>query len=436
MQEGEARVEGSATSRVTDDAQRYIEHLYQSDLEGYIQLIQLADGRIYKVFNTEYDGVVDVVEHVEGQNDTYITPNSFYIPIRRADNIRHFRALYIDIDLSEGQSKTETTYQAYILADEGLIPRPTMVVDSGRGIHLYWRIKNAPIQAWHTWQELEDYLYKQLKHLGADRQATDGARVLRLPSTINSKNNAICKVIHTEDTIYSMYDLRETYLGYRPKQRTRKATKPTRQVKNLFNSYSLHMARASDIETLCRLRNYDVKGYRNSLLHCYAYWKGIYIRDMEALSSIVYELNDRFIEPLKQSEVDAMIRSVDRAIEKFIDYEQGLRSGEDKRVSRKMKEHGGYWYTNETLIDMLDITEEEQRHLKTIIGTNEKYRRNNERRRKERRNSNGLTQREQQREDNIKMVKELREQGLTQTEIAKKLGITQGRVSQILNSYY
>src|SRR5690606_39053608 len=151
MQEGGAIVEGSATSRVTDDAQRYIEHLYQSDLEGYIQLIQLADGRVYKVFNTEYDGVVDVVEHVEGQNDTYITPNSFYIPIRRADNIRHFRALYIDIDLSEGQSKTETTYQAYILADEGLIPRPTMVVDSGRGIHLYWRIKNAPIQAWHTW---------------------------------------------------------------------------------------------------------------------------------------------------------------------------------------------------------------------------------------------------------------------------------------------
>jgi len=131
-----------------------------------------------------------------------------------------------------------------------------------------------------------------------------------------------------------------------------------------------------------------------------------------------------------------MIRSVDRAIEKFIDYEQGLRSGEDKRVSRKMKERGGYWYTNETLIDMLDITEEEQRHLQTIIGTNEKYRRNNERRRKERRNSNGLTQREQQREDNIKMVKELREQGLTQTETAKKLGITQGRVSQILNSYY
>jgi DNA-directed RNA polymerase specialized sigma54-like protein len=196
------------------------------------------------------------------------------------------------------------------------------------------------------------------------------------------------------------------------------------------------MARASDIETLCRLRNYDVKGYRNSLLHCYAYWKGIYIRDMEALSSIVYELNDRFIEPLKQSEVDAMIRSVDRAIEKFIDYEQGIRSGEDKRVSRKMKERGGYWYTNETLIDMLDITEEEQRHLKTIIGTNEKYRRNNIRRRKERRNEAGLTMREQQKKDNIKAVKELAAKGLNQSEIAKEVGLHQSNVSRILNNKY
>jgi hypothetical protein len=184
------------------------------------------------------------------------------------------------------------------------------------------------------------------------------------------------------------------------------------------------MARASDIETLCRLRNYDVKGYRNSLLHCYAYWKGIYIRDMEALSNIVYELNDRFIEPLKQSEVDAMIRSVDRAIEKFIDYEQGLRSGEDKRVSRKMKERGGYWYTNETLINMLDITEEEQRHLKTIIGTKEKYRRNNIRRRKERRNEAGLTAREQKKIDTMKAITELREQGLTVREIAERVGLT------------
>ena len=30
-----------------------------------------------------------------------------------------------------------------------------------------------------------------------------------------------------------------------------------------FNSYSLHMERANDLETLCRLREYNMTGYRN-----------------------------------------------------------------------------------------------------------------------------------------------------------------------------
>ncbi len=56
--------------------------------------------------------------------------------------------------------------------------------------------------------------------------------------------------------------------------------------------------------------------------------------------------------------------------------------------------------------------------------TNEKYRRNNERRRKERRNSNGLTQREQRKVDTMKAITELREQGLTLQETADRLNMT------------
>ena len=68
---------------------------------------------------------------------------------------------------------------------------------------------------------------------------------------------------------------------------------------------------------------------------------------------------------------------------------------------------------------MLEITEQEQRKLKTIISTKEKYRRNNERRTP--RNENWLTKREQQKQDLIKSVKDLKIQGLTQKEVAEKL---------------
>ena len=234
-----------------------------------------------------------------------------------------------------------------------------------------------------------------------------------------------------------MYELREKYLHYRkkkqdkPKQSKRKQSKS--KVMHYFNSYSLHIARAEDLETLVRLRNYKVTGYRNKLLHCYVYWKGVTTRDMDRLQAIAEEFNNSFTKPLKDTEVKAVVRSTRKAIEKFIDYEQGIRSGEDKRVSKAMRERGGYWYKNETLIDMLDITEDEQKHLKTIIGTNEKYRRNNLRRRQERRNEAGLTAREQQKQDTIKAVKELLDQGLKQIEIARELGLSKGRVSQIVN---
>ena len=408
----------------------YLEHIYQTDLEGYLHLIQLKDGQVCKAHYSGLTGLADVVGELIGVDDTFITPNSFYIPVRKASNVRHFRALYIDLDLKNipNISKQEAVWQAYILSDEGKIPKPTMVVDSGRGIHLYWRINHAPIGAWHTWQALEDYLYHNLRHLGADRQATDGARVLRLPSTINSRNGQICKVLRVENIMYSMHELREEYLGYRKPKRTQ-GQASSQKVSHLFNSYSLHMARAQDIETLCMLRNYDVLGHRNSLLHVYAYWKGIYIRDLEQLTEVVEDLNQKFVVPHKQNEIESMIKSINRAIEKFIEYQ----ADSNKQVTKEMRKRGGYWYKNETLIDMLEITEAEQKHLKTIISPQEKYRRNNERRTP--RNAEGLTKHQVQMEETKTQVIALRKQGLTQQAIADQIGITQARVSQLLSNY-
>lgn len=406
----------------------FSEHLYDVTTDGYIQFIKINSKNI-KIYNTQYKGIRDIVEEVKGDNDIFVTPNTMYKPSRCTDNIRQFRALYIDIDGIEGSS-IYVSYEVFALADSGVIPKPSMIVSSGRGIHLYWRINNAPYGALATWQELEDYLYKKLKYLGADIKATDGARVLRLPGTYNSRNNSLCRVLYIDDElIYSMYDLREKYLNYSFKkhqlefQQTKKSNKTVINNK-FFNSYSLHIARIQDILTLCKIRKYRVNGYRNFILHCYAYWEGIYLRDYDELSNVVIELNNSFTEPLKLSEVKSILRCVPKAIERFIAYEQGLRSGEDKRVSKGMRDKEGYWYKNETLIERLDITQEEQKHLKTIISSDEKYKRNNERRRKSRRGSDGFTQRERKKLELIEKVKALVNAGLSNIEIADNLNLS------------
>ena len=67
---------------------------------------------------------------------------------------------------------------------------------------------------------------------------------------------------------------------------------------------------------------------------------------------------------MKDTEIKAILRCIPKAIDKFIEYEQGIRNCERKRVSKGMRDKGGYWYKNETLIERLDITPEEQTHMK------------------------------------------------------------------------
>lgn len=399
----------------------YCSHLYDDTTDGYIQIVKLNDNEVVKIKNTNLNFIKEITQEFSGEENVYITPNTIYVPFRRVENIRQFRALFLDFD-NVGEDKHYISYNIFELAAQNVIPMPTMIVDSGRGLHVYWRIKNAPYGALYSWQEIEDMLYHRLKHLGADRQATDATRLLRLPNTINSKSNSECNVLWIDDkTEYSMYDLKDKYIKVKKKPKT--STKTTNKViaNAFFNSYSLHMDRSTDLITLCELRKYKVEGHRNMLLHCYAYWIGIYVRSKEELADSVNNLNNKFKPPLKQTEVNAILRCVPKAIDKFIAYEQGIRNGEAKRVSKNMKDKAGYWYKNETLIERLGITSEEQRHLKTIIGTRVKYDRNNEKRKNKRRNENGLTPRQQQKQDLINKVKELKEQGLKQTEVANQL---------------
>ena len=68
--------------------------------------------------------------------------------------------------------------------------------------------------------------------------------------------------------------------------------------------------------------------------------------------------------------------------------------------------------------------------MKTIIGTEEKYDRNNEKRRAKRRNEEGLTKRQQQKQDRENQIKELINKGFNMNQVAKELGINRSTISR------
>ena len=101
---------------------------------------------------------------------------------------------------------------------------------------------------------------------------------------------------------------------------------------------------------------------------------------------------------------------------------------------RRFKEHMGgmygegeglYRYSNQTLIEQLGITPEEERHMKTLISTKEKYRRNNERRNEAR----GYQARRLQRSQKIV---DLHRAGLSLRQIAAVVGCHHQTVSNEL----
>lgn len=300
--------------------------------------------------------VLELLEIEFDKQNVYISQNTFYKPQRRLENIKELRMLFMDMDTYKfNMSKEQTLYWLEQECFNRKIPRPNLIIDSGRGLYLLWTIEPVPSQALPLWKAIEEYFYKQLKEFGADRKALDATRILRLPTTINSKSKTEVKVLHKYDYLYSLREIQENYLPeLKPKQK--KKGRPYKVV-TIFRERSLYHARIQDLAKICELRSYDVKGHRELILFLYRYYLCYFTEDTEKALQDTLELNSEFIHPLPEREVIRATRSAETVFKK-----------QDKQ----------YKYKNDTLIDLLEITEEEQMHLLTIISRKEYRRRDNE----------------------------------------------------------
>ncbi len=120
--------------------------------------------------------------------------NKYLKPIRNQNNVAALKDLYLDIDVKDGEKGYSDAKSAIVallsFCDEIKLPRPTMVVSSGGGIHAHWELDCAlsPIE-WRPWAEALAEATRQ-KELKCDTQVTvDSARILRPPQTKNWKTN-------------------------------------------------------------------------------------------------------------------------------------------------------------------------------------------------------------------------------------------------------
>ena len=378
----------------------YIDRVHGNS-QGWITKATISsDG--YNQWHYKYK---DLIELKFDEDNVYITLNTFYKTYRRIECIKELNALFIDLDIYKtGFTKEQILMNLNENYFKQSMPIPNFIIDSGRGLYLIWLIKKVPSMALPLWKAVEEYFYKTLKEFGADRQALDATRILRVPGSFNSKTHTEVKIIDNYDYLYELREIQSEYMPELSEKASVRRGRP-KKVKYIFRERSLYYARIMDIIKLCELREYDLKGHRELILFLYRYYLCYFTEDVEKALYDTLELNSMFKQPLAEKEVTRATKSAETVFK---------------------KENKDYKYKNETLINLLEISDEEQREMITIISKDEYKRRNNEYNKekyKEQLKLKGKLPKKEQLELQRKKIKSLKKQGLKNKEISQELNI-------------
>ena len=394
-----------STVEVIDNIDESIEYIdtVHGESKGWITKAEISK---LKEFSQWHYHVEDLLKQDFDKEDVYISMSTFYKPMRRIETIKELTCNFIDLDTYNTKfTKTQILMNLEENYFNKIIPRPTLILDSGRGLGLIWGIERVPYMALPLWKAVQEYLYSQLKEFGADRKALDATRVLRVAGSINSKSGTRVKILEKYDYVYTLREIQREFLPDLNEDREKKKGRPKKLV-YIHRERSLYQGRILDLVKLCELRNYDMKGQRETILFLYRYYLCYFYEDEQKALEDALELNREFIQPLSEKEVINATGSAEKVFK-----------AKDKQ----------YKYKNETLIDLLEISEYEQTHMKIIISKEEYKRRDNERNKKnyqERLKAQGKLSEKEKISQRRNQIKDLLAEGLKRKEICENLKIS------------
>lgn len=359
---------------------------------------------------------------------------------RAAGTERELHMAFSDCDIYKvpintdelGISKEDAIQAINDLVEQGIIPKPTGITVA-RGILPFWLHEPIPHFRVVEWRRLQDYIYKALKAIGSDAKAKDSVRYVRAAGSIHE---ATGEKIYILANTYDRYDFDELYNTYvvpaLPKPKTRDKDKEgklyekkaTRRVLALWARFkwgsdeqlrSLHYTRLQDIIKLVELRGYDVEGFREHLCFLYRYWHLCVngsVKDAAAEMLAFYGTFKRGMHEYGEKELLSKTHSAEVAWQDWI-----------------RNHNRGYNYKNESLIDLLEITDAEQKQLQTILSKTEHQRRNTTYQNGKRKKSGTKTHAENKADKLAKIQAALKEKpDASVRELAEKTGYSVGTI--------
>lgn len=330
--------------------------------------------------------IEQLIAETVGQPDRYISLNAFKHFSRKSENVAQLRTIGIDIDqYKKNLTHADVMRRVYYLVAEGKMPMPNLVLKS-RGVQLFYSIHDG---ASVKMEWLTRYVTKEITALladhGADFNAIDTSRVLRVPYSINSRNSSLVTPEILHNTAYTLDDLRDYFpkvKRYRIKTGKKQVVTPIRRFTATNNFQTVNVNRAADIEKLIEIRNGDMSGCRNMALYVYCFHASKGISNFETLlQKAVKTFAGAYTTDAKQSRylnAQEIERTAKSAYEDGIAFKNYLVANGYK--IRYMQGDGIVKPMNTAnLIEKLSVTVAEQTQLKSIVNESIAYDRKKQR---------------------------------------------------------
>jgi len=360
--------------------------------------------------------------HISRHCDYYITPNTVSGVSRVREGLFGLQNIVIDVDCHDESLRIheidELIHRFLWRAERdywscGDLPYPNSIVRTGQGVHLWRALKPCHVSCIWYYNQIKAGFLEQLKAMVDEYSELDGLKVdapassnavgyFRMPYTFHTKRKrkTATKILRTE-----CYDLRElsVYASAQKASGTLFAASKgiAMEAGELDLLHNFYAAGARRIAKLIQLRNYrnNAAGSETRNNFCFAVYNELRRTfDHEEAMVRLRKFNAGFKVPMTENELQHTVCSAQRK--------------------------GGYQYSNEKLIALLDITENEQAAISLFcMPPHRAFRKPNASRdevrkaRKEGRNAKIL---------------QLYETGFSQSEIARQLEINRKTVSRVL----
>ena len=161
---------------------------------GEYCIVGINSGTARQKFVSDLDAASVAAEQLDRKGvDVYTALATFNSTSRKVTEIKSIKSFFMDLDCGEGKGfrdQSDALAKLRTFCAAANLPKPTVLVNSGRGLHVYWVLDFAI--TYLEWAPIANALKRAcVAHkFPADPVVTaDGARILRIPGTRNFKTD-------------------------------------------------------------------------------------------------------------------------------------------------------------------------------------------------------------------------------------------------------